>query len=426
MICSSNGGDARGRDDAASAIPLTSPGSNQIIWGKGYNCQDFPDDRAVMEALFIGSPDGILITDSDWNLVNFNGKFAELWQVSIESLCSQEHDPIEKASLFGQKLTDQRGFIERLEQIRSNPHEEFTDRLELQDGRILERHSIPITSSKGRHLGRVWYFRDITHIIKEHFQQLQDRTDAMQREKRDSLNAMAGSVAHHVNNHLFTIRGNLELAAMKLEQADIPSCRRFLRRAEGYVERAVAFTTKILTYLGYNSIQRSRIRADRFMEQVLASLEGLEEGGRVVLKPGPKVHLEIDVNLMCECLKSIIFNSLEALGDRPGRVVVGWSVVIDPLLNSPALPLLERGRKEGTFVALQVTDDGPGMDRKALARAFDPFFTTKEFGRGLGLSSVLGITHSHGGFVNVESDQQGGTTVTIYLPAEEGPSQDPS
>ena len=55
----------------------------------------------------------------------------------------------------------------------------------------------------------------------------------------------------------------------------------------------------------------------------------------------------------------------------------------------------------GSYVVVEVADDGLGMNLDTTARMFDPFFTTKEDGRGLGLSASLGIVQGYGGGVSV-------------------------
>ena len=72
-------------------------------------------------------------------------------------------------------------------------------------------------------------------------------------------------------------------------------------------------------------------------------------------------------------------------------------------------------------VSLRVSDTGCGIDPQIVPKVFDPFFTTKEMGRGtgLGLASVYGIIKSHGGYIDVRSEKEKGTTFTILLPASE-------
>ncbi len=73
---------------------------------------------------------------------------------------------------------------------------------------------------------------------------------------------------------------------------------------------------------------------------------------------------------------------------------------------------------EDGYVAVDVRDTGTGIKPEALEKIFDPFYTTKPAGRGtgLGLSIVYGIIKKHGGYVEVKSQVNVGTTFSVYIP----------
>jgi two-component system, cell cycle sensor histidine kinase and response regulator CckA len=80
----------------------------------------------------------------------------------------------------------------------------------------------------------------------------------------------------------------------------------------------------------------------------------------------------------------------------------------------------------GTYVCVEISDNGCGITPEIQPRIFEPFFTTKKEGghRGLGLAWVYGIVTNHGGGVSVSSQVDVGTSVRVYLPAEKKIARD--
>ncbi len=78
----------------------------------------------------------------------------------------------------------------------------------------------------------------------------------------------------------------------------------------------------------------------------------------------------------------------------------------------------------GTYVCVEISDSGTGIDEASLPRIFEPFFTSKKAPhRGLGLALVYGIITNHGGGIAISSQLGKGTSARVYLPAEKGLQQ---
>jgi signal transduction histidine kinase len=117
-----------------------------------------------------------------------------------------------------------------------------------------------------------------------------------------------------------------------------------------------------------------------------------------------------------QVLRHLTSNAVEAVESTDsGKIEITVSrCELSPVEIEARYP--DRNLRPGTFVRLEVRDNGCGIPEEILARVFDPFFTTKFVGRGLGLSAVQGIVRAHGGAIRLTSSAQG-TTVEVVLPA---------
>jgi two-component system, NtrC family, sensor kinase len=131
-------------------------------------------------------------------------------------------------------------------------------------------------------------------------------------------------------------------------------------------------------------------------------------------------------NILVEC---------ELASDLPETMADPYQlqqVVLNLLTNAEQALLQERGQgkvriktrvADGHRIAVEISDDGPGVPWGIASRIFDPFFTTKPpgVGTGLGLSIVYGIVKRHGGEVTFENQSGGGARFVVELPVVEIP-----
>jgi CheY-like chemotaxis protein len=126
--------------------------------------------------------------------------------------------------------------------------------------------------------------------------------------------------------------------------------------------------------------------------------------------------IEADASQLRQVIMNLIVNASEAMEDKRGAIALRTGVVAAEEKHL-AEAFLGQDPPTGTYVYLEVSDTGHGMDRETLRRMFEPFFTTKSMGRGLGLAAVLGIVRGHGGAVKVDSEPGQGATFRLFFPS---------
>lgn len=241
-------------------------------------------------------------------------------------------------------------------------------------------------------------------------------------QRMESIGTLAGGIAHDLNNVLTPILMSVDVLRDKVPDAQG-------RRMLGILES-------------------SALRGAEMVKQVLTFARGVQ-GERMPMQPR---HLLRDVcKMVGETFpKTIQFRSeiAESLWSINGDATQLHQVLVNLAVNArDAMPrggvlgiraenhVLEgdiRFQGEmimpGFFVLIEVTDTGTGITPDVRDKIFDPFFTTKEAGAGtgLGLSTVLGIVKSHGGFIQLDTEVNVGTKFRIFLPAREGAGMEPA
>lgn len=116
--------------------------------------------KAMLESQTEASIDGILVVSGGREVLSFNRRFIEMWEVPDEALESRSDEDVLRE--VQEKVDDPEGFRWRVDHLYEHPEEESHEEIVLKDGRTFDRYSAPVQSADGAYYGRVWYFRDIT------------------------------------------------------------------------------------------------------------------------------------------------------------------------------------------------------------------------------------------------------------------------
>jgi PAS domain S-box-containing protein len=235
-------------------------------------------------------------------------------------------------------------------------------------------------------------------------------------QKAESLGRMAGAIAHHFNNQLQGVMGNLELAwhALPPQSAAAENLTAALKSAR----KAAEVSGLMLTYLGQTHGRLAALDLSetcrQYLPMLLASLPEKVTLETDFAAPGPVVNA--NASQLHQVLINLVTNAWEASHDQAKAIRLRIKTV--PAADIPTLnryPVDHRPLAT-PHACLEVADSGCGIAPADLEKLFDPFFSSKFVGRGMGLPVALGIVQAHGGAITVESVPGRGTTMRVFLP----------
>ncbi|WP_238323006.1 sensor histidine kinase [Gorillibacterium massiliense] len=209
---------------------------------------------------------------------------------------------------------------------------------------------------------------------------------------------------HAVKNHVT----NIHLIAQEWDHArtGFPAGDAAIIQEES--QQVMAIVKRIRNQIEDIEIERAPCDLNVLLENALRSLRRyLDNGVITVVKQWdtPATYANCDKDHIQEVFYNILHNAIEAIGDRPGTIQIR----------------IEENRK---MILIEISDDGPGIDRNDLTDIFNPFFSTKADAQhfGLGLSYCYLVMEKHGGSIEAFSIKDMGTTFTVRLPVKGTPT----
>ena len=237
-----------------------------------------------------------------------------------------------------------------------------------------------------------------------------------QLQKAESLGRMAGAIAHHFNNQLTAVMGNLELAIGDLPRGAGPAGK--LTAAMQAAREAAEVSSLMLTYLGQTHAKHEPLDLSEVCRRSLPLLQAAMPKDMVLETdlPSPGPAISANANQIQQVLTNLVTNAWEAVGDGRGAIHLTVKTVSPADIPASHRFPIDWQPQDNAYACLEVADTGCGIADKDIEKLFDPFFSSKFTGRGLGLSVVLGIVRAHGGAVTVESEPGQGSTFRVFLP----------
>ncbi|WP_419660072.1 two component system sensor histidine kinase, FIST domain [Desulfosarcina variabilis str. Montpellier] len=287
--------------------------------------------------------------------------------------------------------------------------------------------SIPLKTQDGRQISvetkvkvGLWNGQDaIYEISRDITERIRVEEQRQQMVKAESLACMAGAIAHHFNNALTAVIGNLDLA----RDALLPYAKveKKLIEAEKAAHRAAEMSRRMLTFLGQIHSRPETVDLAGICHKHLAQTKHRLPTGVVmnVDLPAKGPLITGDPLLLNQVLDILLVNAIEVLSGEKGMVSVAVNAIdANAIQDHNRFPVQWQPSMD-RYACLMVRDNGKGMKKNKIGRIFDPFYSDKFPGRGMGLAVALGIVKSLDGCIQVTSAPYQGSEFRIFLPLME-------
>ena len=232
---------------------------------------------------------------------------------------------------------------------------------------------------------------------------------SVQSSKMAALGKMAAGIAHEINNPLAVMA---EMAGwmkdlLKMEDmAHSENLQEFtnaVSKIEFHVNRAKTVTHRLLGFARRMEPVSETVHLNQVLDETIDFLENDARYRNIDIQTDYAPDLPTitsDSSQLQQVFLNILNNGIDAIG-KDGEILIKTKYIA-----------------KNNALAVEITDNGPGIPKETLNKIFDPFFTTKEVGKGtgLGLSIVYSIVEKLGGRIMVASEPGEGTTFTIYFP----------
>ena len=269
------------------------------------------------------------------------------------------------------------------------------------DGQIAEGNiSASIVYDENRQeIATVGIFMDLKERLEMERRLKTTQEQLLQSEKLAAMGRLTSQIAHELNNPLYGIMNTLEL--MKTEISPGNNRRKILEMALSETVRLTELLHKMLTFSKPDQKEKQPVDINTILDEILLLHEKQFSENNIIIEielADGMPSVLASKNQLRQVFLNMFHNAGDAMPDG-GTLTVKTAV-------------------EDSEIAIEISDNGIGINEKDIKNIFDAFFTTKSSvkGVGLGLSVCYGFIAEHGGDIQVTSEQGVGTCFKITLP----------
>ncbi|MGA1844445.1 MAG: ATP-binding protein [bacterium] len=338
-----------------------------------------------LNQIYNGSPSGIRVIDTDFNIMSENEAMAKLSGVAKKNGIRMKCYDQMKGALCDTEYCTLRQILNGKELIDTEVVKERVDGKRM----FCRLMASPYKDMEGNTIGIIEVFTDITEL-----KETQERL--VRSEKLAVLGKLSGTLGHELRNPLGAISNSVYFLKGKLSHIQDEKIKRHLNILEEEIDISTRIIGDILTF---SKVKRPQLSKVNIGEVIAASLS--------------KVHVPdiIEVHMdMKNDLPPIMADAIQL------RQVFS-NIIVNAIQAMPAGGVLTiTGSEKDGLVEVAILDTGEGIPQENLNKIFEPLFSTKDLGTGLGLSVCQGIIDMHKGRIRIESEVNKGTRFTIQLP----------
>ena len=241
------------------------------------------------------------------------------------------------------------------------------------------------------------------NIVQEMTKEIEQQKINLRQEKLNTLEHITASMVDLVNNPIQGIENILEQVKERAEMADIH--KGLVTVAMNECRRVADLISKLKSFQPPTKENLESLDVHQILDEVIQDNRDTIHDRAITLEKNYANDLPIIDGItpqIRQAINNIVKNAEESLSEDEGKIIISTE-------------------QEGSNIKIHIQDTGCGIAKDDMERIFDPFFTTKSaiHRPGLGLLASLGIVRNHQGEIDVQSDQNEGTTFTVTLPLKQ-------